>query len=261
MTDATTPAPGMRVPPRNLKFRVTQPDIDESVCGSRSNCMIARAFRRCYLDNGSHGYLTVDELGISVTVGQTRKVYTLSKPCRQKAKEFDVDKSLAKPFTVNARFAYERPVAPPASPGRKDQINENRREVAAKRRRGGPPPRPYDRFASPARPPEPAPALLDPAIGAIGGANRGNASSIGAEGGSLSLADIAAVIRQALEGQARPGEPRSAKEVKALVRLADGIEDVRELVRRTSLDVKRATGLVENPKAPRISRRQPLGER
>jgi hypothetical protein len=60
------------------------------------------------------------------------------------------------------------------------------------------------------------------------------------------LDDVVAVIRQ--EMSAHP-----------LVRLADAIADLRELHRRNVTALERLAGIVEQPAAPRTSRRNPMG--
>jgi len=43
-----------------------------------------------------------------------------------------------------------------------------------------------------------------------------------------------------------------------LARIADATADMRELLRRDLLEIKRRAGVVEEPKAPRTSRRRPI---
>jgi hypothetical protein len=134
------------LPPRFLRLRITQSDIDQSLCGNRRRCMVAVAFKRTYLDDGDHGYLTVDENGIAVTSGGMRWTYGLSKPSRKRAKYFDLDKSSASPFTVYATLGMKKLIRPKADRTRRDQINAARRKANAARRARGEPRPSYTRF-------------------------------------------------------------------------------------------------------------------
>jgi hypothetical protein len=100
--------------------------------------------------------------------------------------------------------------------------------------------------------PEPEAAPASP-----NGSSNGNGSAV-----PVSLADVETLIRRAMGALASApsttGEPRSTKEREALVRLADGLDDIRALLRRDLLEIKRQAGMVETPKAPRVSRHRPL---
>jgi hypothetical protein len=75
---------------------------------------------------------------------------------------------------------------------------------------------------------------------------------------ALSTEDLATIIRRELRALAvQPAAPSRAPEDKTLTRLADAQEQLRDLFRRGLVDLKRHAGLVEEPVAPRVSRRRP----
>jgi hypothetical protein len=71
--------------------------------------------------------------------------------------------------------------------------------------------------------------------------------------------DLGAAIRREF-AQLRAAEDREATRILAieLRRLAEGQANIEALLQRHLLEVRRGLGLVEEPKAPRLSRRRPL---
>jgi hypothetical protein len=74
---------------------------------------------------------------------------------------------------------------------------------------------------------------------------------------------VAAVSAEKEEALSSPASAvavgRELRRVSAsLTRLADAVADIRELRRRDVTALERLTGMVEDPKAPKISRRRPL---
>ncbi len=69
-----------------------------------------------------------------------------------------------------------------------------------------------------------------------------NGARVGTQ--TLRIDDIVAALRREMRAP--------------LARIADATADMRELLRRDLLEIKRRAGVVEEPKAPRTSRRRPI---
>lgn len=118
-------------------LEITRSDIDEGVCGNRSRCMIAIAIKRKLGLNRNH-YVTVDEHGIAFTVGGLRYHLEISATEKRRAKEFDEDKSRAKPHTMVIKQWSFAPIPQRSEAKKKRQNAANLRNRQAKKARGEP---------------------------------------------------------------------------------------------------------------------------